>query len=129
MFSLWTASSFTSRNIASAPLALTLMLIHYWVAIRASQENWPKISVDFYPSNGRPAWPPISKVSLRIRGRGKHHVAPESARTCTFRGVLMQLFAHAGTIQANHRASSLLLHFRSVSHRRVTHSAVPNPSP
>jgi hypothetical protein len=28
------------------------MLIHYWVAIRASQENWPKISVDFYPSTG-----------------------------------------------------------------------------
>src|SRR5258708_8486130 len=52
MFSLWTASSFTSRNIASAPLALALMPIHYWVAIRASQEIRPKIGLDFYPSHG-----------------------------------------------------------------------------
>src|SRR5256885_8270052 len=44
MFSLWTASSFTSRNIDSAPLALVLMLIHYWVALRASQENRPKFA-------------------------------------------------------------------------------------
>src|SRR5215469_4963488 len=49
MFSLWIASSFTSRNIDSAPLALALMPIHYWVALRASQENWPKISVPFIP--------------------------------------------------------------------------------
>src|ERR1700747_3328511 len=47
MFNLWAASSFTSRNIDSAPLALALMPIHYWVAIRASQENWPKINEPF----------------------------------------------------------------------------------
>src|SRR5579859_5578786 len=39
MFSLRTASSFTSRNIASAPPASTFMSIHYWGASAPSQEN------------------------------------------------------------------------------------------
>src|ERR1700758_2229046 len=63
MFCLWTASSFTSRNIASAPLALALMPIHYWVAIRASQENWPKISEPFISAQ-RPSAVIPSEVSL-----------------------------------------------------------------
>src|SRR5258707_10747267 len=44
MFSLWPAISFTSRNIDSAPLAVVLISIHYWVAPPPSQENRPKIS-------------------------------------------------------------------------------------
>src|SRR5258707_5478728 len=40
MLSLWIASSLTSRNIDSAPLAIVPMFIHYWVGFRASQENW-----------------------------------------------------------------------------------------
>src|SRR5260221_5128714 len=43
MLSLWIASSLTSRNIDSAPLAIVPMFIHYWVGFRASQEIW----VDF----------------------------------------------------------------------------------
>src|SRR5258708_29154232 len=40
MLSLWIASSLTSKNIDSAPLAIVPMFIHYWVGFRASQENW-----------------------------------------------------------------------------------------
>src|SRR5882724_11545442 len=82
MFSLWTASSFTSRNIASAPLALALMPIHYWVAIRASQEIRPKISVELYPRHGLTGYRNLpqlesadSHLNTFIRGRSEEHTS------------------------------------------------------
>src|ERR1700741_4845028 len=68
MFSLRTASSFTSRNIASAPPASTFMSIHYWVASVPSQENASRSRPESaYPNLSCPLlWPRARRSGTRL---------------------------------------------------------------